>query len=189
MSNPFYDLAMPLLAEPGYASNQMRELTELRKRYAYAIPTPTALTMIARRARKLIEIGAGTGYWAKCLSELGVDIVCMDRKPWAEIHYPVEVGDIAELRKAFEREPDRSLFICFPGKNNPMAHDALRAFMDRGGERFVYVGSLGSACGSYLCGDEAFSLLVRDHWKRFKEVGVWEWIGSPVACTVYRRKH
>src|SRR5579883_1374914 len=50
------------------------------QKYAHAIPTNTALTAIADFA-PIIEIGAGTGYWAFLLRRRGVDIICYDRHP------------------------------------------------------------------------------------------------------------
>ena len=49
----------------------------LIREYAFAVPGEEALTCIARHA-PIVEIGAGSGYWARCLRERGVDVVVAD---------------------------------------------------------------------------------------------------------------
>lgn len=49
-------------------------------RYSWAIPNAAALRALAAAA-PLIEIGAGNGYWAYLLRQLGVDILAFDANP------------------------------------------------------------------------------------------------------------
>lgn len=89
-------------------------------RYAWAIPSDDALEVVAKHG-PIVEIGAGTGYWAALLASRGVDIVCYDGDPpvagainhWHEeegVYHPVEQGgpEMAALH------PDRTLFLCWP---------------------------------------------------------------------------
>ena len=46
--------------------------------FSWAIPSDEALDTIARYA-PIVEVGAGTGYWAKLLEDRGVDIAASDR--------------------------------------------------------------------------------------------------------------
>ena len=55
-------------------------LNALAQRYSYVFPDDHALATIARLG-PLVEMGAGTGYWAFCLRALGVDIVAVDQAP------------------------------------------------------------------------------------------------------------
>lgn len=48
--------------------------------YAYATPTPAALSVLAKYA-PLVEMGAGTGYWSSLLQQQHVDIVAYDKCP------------------------------------------------------------------------------------------------------------
>src|ERR1700674_2056565 len=50
------------------------------RRYAFAIPTEQALATIARYA-PIVELGAGTGYWAFLLRRRGVNCVAYDLAP------------------------------------------------------------------------------------------------------------
>ena len=49
----------------------------LSRKYAFGVPGNYALDCLARYG-PLVEIGAGTGYWARCLRERGVDIFAYD---------------------------------------------------------------------------------------------------------------
>src|SRR5262249_51519126 len=55
-------------------------LLMLAQRYAYVFPSDSALTMLAGLG-PLVEIGAGTGYWAHRLRSIGVDIAAFDQAP------------------------------------------------------------------------------------------------------------
>lgn len=47
--------------------------------YAYAVPSAEALDVIAQESGgRVVEVGAGTGYWAWLLSRRGVDVVAVD---------------------------------------------------------------------------------------------------------------
>jgi hypothetical protein len=55
--------------------NSRLQITDhLSPKYAFGVPGNYALDCLARYG-PLVEIGAGTGYWARCLRERGVDIV------------------------------------------------------------------------------------------------------------------
>jgi len=95
-------------------------LLALAQRYAYVVPSDSALAMLAGLG-PLVEIGAGTGYWAHRLRAIGVDIVAFDQapvdrertnryhgrsRPWTH----VEQGDQTVLPD----HADRGLFLCWP---------------------------------------------------------------------------
>lgn len=60
----------------------------LSEKYAWAIPDSRALNILSSFG-PLVEIGAGKGYWGSLLSDLGVDIVCIDKfvpeETWMEV--------------------------------------------------------------------------------------------------------
>jgi len=94
-------------------------LTNLAQRYSYVFPDDRSLTALAALG-PLVEIGAGTGYWAFRLRALGVDIVAFDQAPpdgaqpnryhattltWTEVF----AGDHTVLTQYV----DRALFLCW----------------------------------------------------------------------------
>lgn len=93
---------------------------ELAQRYAYVFPDAPLVTALYELG-PLVEIGAGTGYWARKLRDIGADILAFDKAPpngdvpnryhsraptWTE----VEPGDHTVLTAHSER----ALFLCWP---------------------------------------------------------------------------
>jgi hypothetical protein len=95
-------------------------LLRLAQHYAYVVPSDSTLATLAALG-PLVEVGAGTGYWAHRLRSIGVDIVAFDQapvdgdranryhsrgRPWTR----VEQGDQTVLTG----HSDRGLFLCWP---------------------------------------------------------------------------
>jgi hypothetical protein len=133
--------------------------------YSYAVPTDVVLDRLAA-AGEIVEIGAGGGYWARCVYERGATVTAFDRvlpveqvRPGGRIfqHHPVGVGGPQE---ALAAAPDaRTLLLCWPpGVVNrdeaaagakpvfsPMGNEALDRFR---GDRLVFVGDRIPSFGS-----------------------------------------
>jgi hypothetical protein len=69
---------------------------ELAARFAWAIPAPAALAAVAE-AGPLVETGAGTGYWAALLRELGADVVATDPAAGGPLWTDVAAVDAEQL--------------------------------------------------------------------------------------------
>jgi hypothetical protein len=101
--------------------------------FAWAVPDEAAIACIRRHADALVEIGAGSGYWAWLLAQAGADIAAFDSAPPAYTWTKVEAGDESKAADA----AGRALFLCWPPWSSPMAAQALAAFK---GDKVVYVG-------------------------------------------------
>jgi hypothetical protein len=133
------------------------ELTDLAQRYSYVLPDDRSLAALASLG-PLVEVGAGTGYWACRLRARGVDIVAIDDAPpdgertnryhartatWTE----VLAGDHTELM----RYSDRALFLCWPplfsrlGECLTYYRGALVAVVGDGGHRTARLRGLSKA--------------------------------------------
>lgn len=92
-----------------YDTAFVAELNALRTNFAWAIPTSAVLNRICD-VGPLIELGAGNGYWARLLRDLGADVVAYDlalpESPWTR----VEKGDAGVLAQ----HRDRTLFFSWP---------------------------------------------------------------------------
>jgi hypothetical protein len=110
-----HDRFNDLLGEVGAAG-----LIDLAQRYSYVLPDDRALAALAGLG-PLVEVGAGTGYWASRLRARGVDIVAIDQAPpdgerlnryhartvtWTEV--------IAGEQTMLTRYSDRALLLCWP---------------------------------------------------------------------------
>lgn len=132
-------------AEAAEAEGQFRD--RLIERYAFAVPTHAALAEIAAASPDgVIELGAGTGYWAMLLASMGVDVVAVDvdpppssTNPWfgeSESWFDVAKGD--ELVPALY--PARTLLIVWPTRGASWAADGVRRYHSAGGRCVAYVG-------------------------------------------------
>jgi hypothetical protein len=91
-------------------------------KYAWAIPNAEALEAIAAIGRPVVEMGAGTGYWASLLGGIGLKVVAFDRKPPNQIPNPWHSPSRevwTDVRKGRPRDlvPFRrshALFLCWP---------------------------------------------------------------------------
>ena len=158
-------------------------------RYAWAIPSPEALELVAKHA-PIVEVGAGTGYWAHLLEQMGVDVIAYDSNPpseerwngwhpdattWTTVH-------TADAGVAAAKHPDRSLFICWPPREDPMAADALAAYE---GDTVLYIGEWIGA----TCADIRFFELLDDEFEDVEGVLVPQWLGMNDRLLVFRRRN
>lgn len=123
------------------ASFRFLIIDPIQRLVSFGIPSAAALEAIARHG-PIIEVGAGTGYWAGLLQAMGVDIVAFDAEPTstgscddgaranrffveASGFTTVRRGDAAALFEqgsaAAEALARRALLLVWP--NNPDAQD------------------------------------------------------------------
>lgn len=169
--------------------------------YAWAIPDPDSLDFVAQHLQaRAVEIGAGTGYFAWQLSQLGVDILAYDLFPpqhTGENHYhSPRTSDertlIGETRHVFydvrsgnhliaTKHPERTLFLCWPPYNDDMAFLTLQAYT---GKRVVYIGEGDGGC----TGDDDFHALLAHEWEEIADHKPVQWWGIHDYITVYERQ-
>ena len=190
LSNPYLDLFATLTEESESEFDQMTVLiqarSELVKRFAWSIPNREALSAIASRG-PVVEIGAGAGYWAYCLSQLGTDVVAYDIAPagvsdneyttsvsWFEVSYGGP-GRAAE-------HPDRTLLLCWPPYDDPFAADGLAHFK---GDRVVFIGEGRGGC----TGDDRFFATLEHEFTKVKSIAIPTWVGVHDSVSIYQRAH
>jgi hypothetical protein len=153
-------------------------------KYAFAVPCRAALEEISKYS-PLIEIGAGTGYWAYLLKQMGVDILpvdCLEEKEnWKHIfELDIKYTNIIEGdENTILQYPERNLFLCWPPYNDPMAANCLRNFK---GEYVVYVGEHGGCTG-----DQLFEDMLEVHYEIITTIDIPKWEGVHDAVFIYRR--
>lgn len=154
-------------------------------RYAWAIPTEGAIHAIANFSnKKIVEVGAGTGYWAWLLEQIGTTVHAYE-KYQKDNHYGHEIaytkllkGGPNTLRKYGS---DWTLFLCWPPYDNPMAARCLRRFI---GRKLVYIGE-----GEYGCtGDSTFHDMLSKQWNHIASVDIPQWDGLHDYIQMYERK-
>jgi hypothetical protein len=158
----------------------------LTKRYAWAIPSPGDIDWLTQVAgdRGLVEIGAGSGYWAWQARQAGIDVVAYEPADASTNPYTDGTEYAPILRDghpAARHHSERALLLCWPSHNVPWAAGALRAYR---GDLVIYIGQ--EEGGN--CADDEFFHLLQRYWT---PVGAsphhvsWHHTGSKM--TAYRR--
>lgn len=159
------------------------ERKQFVRKYAWAVPNMAAINEIARHG-KVVEIGAGSGYWAYLLREHGVDVVAYDEKPYENkwcnnIWTDIEKGDA----DSGQNHPNRTLFLCWPPYETPMAYDAVKAHMEAGGRKVIYIGEGYGGC----TGDDDFHDLMETEYECISTVHIPQWYGIHDCLSIYQR--
>jgi hypothetical protein len=156
--------------------------------YAWAVPNEEALQLLVKFS-PIIEIGAGSGYWAFLAQQMGADIFCFDKLPPTkgstknhfhpnmEPYVPVFEGGPETLLKY----PERTLFMCWPPYSDPMAHECLKNYR---GNHILYVGEGGGGC----TGDDAFWERIDKEWDESDSIMIPQWWGIHDYMCVFTRK-
>lgn len=149
------------------------------KLFSFAIPTPEAITAIARLG-SVVEIGAGTGYWSALVAGTGSRVRAFDDFSWelSPAWYPVERGganSVAEL------EAD-VLLLCWPPYASDMAARALAAFQ---GRYVAYVGEGEGGC----TGDDGFHEALERDWSCGTVIPLLQWPGLHDQLEIWGRRN
>lgn len=193
MLNPYLDEAQEYLDN----FNTIDKRYELVRKYSWAIPTEDVINTLAQIAPRIVEVGAGTGYWSWMLAQAGVDVVAYDRAPyennWAGNNwFPIQKGGASKVA----RHPDRALLLCWPPYATPFAYWALKCYR---GDTLIYIGeNVGGCTGddlfhaalSYDYGDdnEKLKYPVRNEWELHTSLYIPQWCGIHDSVEVYKRK-
>jgi len=177
MNNPYLDEVITLCDDMMFIRRE-----ELIKKYSFAIPSEEALNLIAKYS-PIIEVGSGGGYWAYCLKQLGVDILCFDCKK--EYKHNVEHDKWCKARNRSEEiskdYPERTLFLCWASYNTPMAYNCIKAFK---GKNLIYIGEEEGGCTA----NEDFYNYVGENFNLIKQLNIPQWLGIHDDLTIWERR-
>ena len=156
--------------------------TNLAVEFAWAIPNDEALNAIKALGMPIVEIGAGSGYWAKLLQDMGVGIVPIDSEPIPNSYVTKRYTDIIQGSvELLEQYPNHALMLCWPPYDKPMAADALKAYL---GKTVIYIGEGYGGC----TGDDEFHHLLDKYWEFTVDVDIPQWYGIHDRLYIYERK-
>ncbi len=178
--NPYLELVREILTlnPPPVGLQSIRR--KIVASYAWAIPSQLALETIARY-QPILEIGAGSGYWAFCLRQMGVDIIALDRNVAAPPSWSkVEEGDETILRNTNCEYRKRSLMLCWPPLNESFAENALAHYE---GDTLIDIGEpKGGNTGTL-----AFSEKLESGWTLVESLSLPRWPGCRDELRVWVR--
>jgi hypothetical protein len=146
--------------------------------YSWAICPPGDIAWLKEvlGGRGVVEPGAGSGYWAWQMRQVGIDTVAYEpnepgpgngfaRRTWATV--------LSDDHGAPKHHPDRALFLCWPSYAEPWAAQSLACYT---GDLLVYCGEGEGGC---TADDEFFHVLDAE----------WEEVGDCPAHVSYWRIH
>lgn len=125
--------------------------------YGFSIPTKEAVETLCALS-PLVEIGAGSGYWAAILTAAGADVIATD---WGT-GYPFERGEYHPILRmgavaAVKAHPERNVFASWPCYAKPWAGNAAKAM--RPGRTLALISEGPFGC---IGDDRLFARLERD---------------------------
>lgn len=202
--NPYWDEVEDLIVLKAIAwhDHLFSSRRSYCRKYAWAVSDPTSLVRVAHHlgghGGRGIEIGAGLGYWAWQLSQLGIDILAYDTAPPDQegndfcgpldpqgypvkervaTWYPVQRGGPDVLAE----HANRTLFLCWPPYDEDMAHRCLQCYQ---GNRFVFIGEGPGGC----TGSDAFFERLEQEWEEVAAHRIPQWFGINDYIAVYERR-
>jgi hypothetical protein len=181
----FFSLPAPCIRDPNVPLRDDLELMlpnwfafklPIVSHFSWAVPTQSAIDAIARHAAGVVEIGAGSGYWAWLLRQVGIATIAYDCSPRADTWHPVYPGD----EFAVSAHPDAALFLCWPPVGTDMAFNALR---NHKGDYVIYVGEWMRGNAS----PEFFDLLTYA-FEEIERVVIPQWFMRTDQVSIHKRR-
>lgn len=185
--NPYWDIVAPSISDnkgrrvvnggnPEGSARLAYAQMLLQAIYAYAIPSPETMAWMSAfcAGERIVDLGAGRGYWAAQMAQAGMTVEAYDFEPpdkvenasfprageLADVWYPV--GDLGEFKQSVAGRSDYVLFLCWPpGWGNTMASEALAMFEKSGGTRLIFIGQPRGG----MTGDDAFFDALSAGWE------------------------
>ena len=166
----------PLDARELFHPEWLRLKAAIAGHFAWAVPTPQAITTIAKHATRVVEIGSGSGYWAWMMEQVGISVRAYDTARPCYMWHIVEDGDA----RAASEHSDRTLFLCWPPYASSMAADALGYYK---GDGLIYVGEwLGG------CAEPSFFRLLNERFELIDYTPLPQWFMRDDQLMVFRRR-
>jgi hypothetical protein len=144
--------------------------------YAWAVPTDEAIFAIRKCTAHVVEIGAGSGYWAWMMRQAGIDVAAFDNGPPRLGWHKVASSD----ERMAACYPDHALLLCWPPWASDMADTALTC---HSGRYVIYVGEWmgGSATPNF------FARLIANY-DAVDVVRIPQWMDRDDRLMVFRRR-
>lgn len=155
-------------------------------RWGFAIPTAEIIEPIVRLG-SVVELGAGTGYWASLIKKAGGKIQAFDRYPTGEKsvnHYTFKRCSWFPVQRGTEHVLDKVqanvLLLVWPCYNSSFAYRALKRFR---GQYVVYVGEGPGGCTA----NDIFHAEL-GKWTEVNALSIPQWAGIHDYMYIYKRQ-
>lgn len=137
MWNPYLDDFEDLQEQSTFKGQQwFGKRKDLVEEYSWAVPNEDALVYVSE-FDEIVEVGAGNGYWARCIDEAGGNVDATDIDPadslWTDVEQ-VTASDVAI--------DERPVLLVWPPYDEPMAWRVA----EREPSHLLYVGEPRGGC-------------------------------------------
>lgn len=135
--------------------------------YGFAIPTEEAILRL-KDFSPLIEMGAGTGYWAWLLRQVGANIIAYDNQAYLSTGYSFtkQHTEIAYgTPESILNHPGLTLFMSWPPLNDPMAENCLDNYK---GTKLIVI-------TEDCCATPEFHARLRKEWTLIDTIDIPRW--------------
>lgn len=138
----------------------------LTGKFGWAIPTSEVIDFLVGRSKEeaIVEVGAGTGYWAYEISRRGGDIVPVEIDPPEIPWMPVVKGSY----EALAPNEVEQLLLCWPPANRSMAYDCVQYLNP---QVVYFVGTV----DSNIMGDNQFHDLLTTAFDQVQQMDLPDW--------------
>lgn len=156
---------------------------DMCREYAFAIPTKEALKEISKYS-PIVEIGAGSGYWASLLKKNGAEILAYDKyHKDNKYNFTKKYTEVLQSDEKILKtlDPSYNLLLCWPNYDNDFAYKSLKLFK---GVILIYIGEPEGGC----TGDEKFHNLLQKDWSLIQNISIPQWDGIHDQINIYKRK-
>lgn len=134
----------------------------------FAVPTAEAIAAIAAASPRLLEVGAGSGFWSALLARAGVDVVATDKHAgehgdWHGRYHPTEKLDALAALRAY---PDRDVLVCWPTLHGTWARKLAEA---------IEPGKVLHVIAEECCAEPGFYSVLADRFERLDSQPLPNW--------------
>lgn len=164
----------------GRAIETFRQREDLVEEYAWAIPNEAAIDTIVEWS-PILEVMAGSGYWARLITDAGGDVLAIDiDAPVGEEWYPVWRADARDVVTDY---PERTLLMIWPPYGESVATETLGRYRSAGGDCCIYVGE---GRGGRTA-DDRFHTMLHEEWTLEETVDIPTFFGIHDRLEVWTR--
>jgi len=170
------DPSVPIGADELQLPGWLAWKAAVARHFAWAVPTEPAIATIRRHADRVLEIGAGSGYWAWLMRQGGIAVAAYDTSPPPSTWTEVRSGDASMA----SYDPADALFLCWPPWASDMAYEALARHR---GDRFIFVGEWMGGCAT-----PDFFRLLTARFEAIDSIALPQWYMRNDFLAVFRRR-
>ncbi len=156
---------------------------EYIEKFGFAILNQETVEALKKYA-PILEVGAGSGYWAYELKKAGIDIVATDTHSWkfADKWKAMSWIDVEKLNAidSISKYPGRALLFVWPSYDEQWAEQALNVYE---GNTVIYVGESYGGCTA----NDEFHAILDNKFEEIEEIDIPQFDGIHDRLRVYKR--